>query len=244
MTVDTTLRVLDPNHPQLAVCAACGVRQFSLCGVLDGPVMDRFLREITDVRIEAGHRVYSAQEVGQAVYTIRRGVVRLERVSEAGERRILRLAGRTDLFGLEALLGQRYAADAVACTTVDLCRIPQALIDELSGSEPQLVTDLMKRWQRALDDSEEWLAELATGPARRRMLRLLLKLSEYATQDDGLVWLPMRDEMGAMLGMTVETASRIVSNLRREGMITPVSVRTARIAMPALLAALNDIDQS
>lgn len=242
--MDTTLRVLEPSHPQLAVCAACGVRQFSLCGVLDGPVMDRFLREITDVRVEAGHRIYSAQEAGHAVYTIRRGVVRLERVSEAGERRILRLAGRTDLFGLEALLGQRYAADAVACTTVDLCRIPQALIDELSSSEPQLVTDLMKRWQRALDDSEEWLAELATGPARRRMLRLLLKLSEYATHDDGLVWLPMRDEMGAMLGMTVETASRIVSNLRREGMITPVSVRAARIEMPALLAALNDIDQS
>ena len=88
------------------------------------------------------------------------------------------------------------------------------------------------------------LAELATGPARRRMLRLLLKLSEYTTLDDGLVWLPMRDEMGAMLGMTVETASRIVSTLRRQGMITPVSVRTARIAMPALLAELNDIDQA
>ncbi len=238
------LRVTDPNHPQLAMCAACGVRQFSLCGVLEGPVMERFQREITDLRVEAGHRIFSAQEVGQAVYTVRRGVIRLERVSEAGERRILRLAGRTDLIGLEALLGQRYAADAVACTTVDLCRVPQALIDELSRSEPQLVTDLMKRWQRALDDSEEWLAELATGPARRRMLRLLLKLSEYTTPDDGLVWLPMRDEMGAMLGLTVETASRIVSTLRRQGMITPVSVRTARIAMPALLAELNDIDQS
>ena len=242
MSVDAPAHLLEPDHPQAAACAACGVRQFALCGVLDEQAMDRFLRQIADVHVEPGHRVFGAQSAGQAVYTVRAGVVRLERVSESGERRILRLAGRTDLIGLEALLGQRYAADAVACTKVQLCRIPRAAIDELSAIEPHMVTDLMKRWQRALDDSEEWLAELATGPARRRMLRLLLKLSEYASSEDGRVWMPMREEMGAMLDMTVETASRIVSTLRRQGMITPLSVREARIAMPALLAALNDID--
>ncbi len=62
--------------------------------------------------------------------------------------------------------------------------------------------DLMKRWQRALDDADEWLAELATGAARRRMLRLLLKLSEFAAPAAN-VWLPMRDEMGAILDITV-----------------------------------------
>ena len=38
----------------------------------------------------------------------------------------------------------------------------------------------MLRWQRALEDSEAWLADLATGPARRRMLRLLHKLTAHA----------------------------------------------------------------
>jgi CRP/FNR family transcriptional regulator, anaerobic regulatory protein len=231
----------DPSHPQSAVCTACGVRQFALFGALDDAALDRIHQHIADIRVEPGHRIYSAQAPGQAVYTVRGGVVRLERVSEGGERRILRLAGRTDLIGLEALLGQSYAADAVACTTVEVCRIPKTLIDELSAGEPQLVMDLMKRWQRALDDAEEWLAELATGPARRRMLRLLLKLSEFA-DPAGLVWMPMRDEMGAMLDMTVETASRIVSALRREGVIEPVGPREARIDMPRLLAALNAQD--
>lgn len=231
----------DPVHPQSAVCQACGVRQFALFGSLDEAALDRIHQHIADIRIEPGHRIFAAQDPGQAVFTVRGGVVRLERVSEGGERRILRLAGRTDLIGLEALLGQSYAADAVACTTVEVCRIPKSLIDELSKTEPAMVMDLMKRWQRALDDSEEWLAELATGPARRRMLRLLLKLSEFA-DPQGLVWLPMRDEMGSMLDMTVETASRIVSALRREGVIEPVGAREARIAMPHLLAALNAQD--
>ena len=129
----------------------------------------------------------------------------------------------------------------MACTTVEVCRIPRTLIDEFRATEPTIVMDLMKRWQRALDDSEEWLAELATGAARRRMLRLLLKLSEFA-DPTGNVWLPMRDEMGAMLDMTVETASRIVSALRREGVLEPVSAREAHLDMGKLLAALKAQD--
>lgn len=231
----------DSTHPQAQICQACAVRQFAFFGALDDNGLERIHQHIADQRIEPGQSIFSAQEAGQAVFTVRSGVVRLERVSERGDRRILRLAGRTDLIGLESVLSQRYAADAVACTPVEVCRIPRTLVDELSAAEPQVVLDLMKRWQRALDDSEEWLAELATGQARRRMLRLLLKLSEFA-DPDGLVWLPMRDEMGSMLDMTVETASRVVSALRREGLIEPVGAREARLDMTALLAALNAQD--
>ena len=101
-----------------------------------------------------------------------------------------------------------------------------------------LLMDLMKRWQRALDDADEWLTELCSGPARHRMLRLLLKLSEYA--EDGRVWLPARVEMGAMLDMTVETASRLVSQLKREGVLDTPDQRHAVLHMDALMAALRD----
>jgi CRP-like cAMP-binding protein len=113
------------------------------------------------------------------------------------------------------------------------------LIDELTQDQPGLSRDLMKRWQRALDDADEWLTELTRGSARHRMLRLLLKLSEFA-EGDAQVWMPTRQEMGAMLDLTVETTSRMVSALRREGVLDPVDARHARLAMPLLLAALND----
>ena len=137
------------------------------------------------------------------------------------------------------------ATDAVACTEVQVCRIPRVLIDELSAAHPELSIDLMKRWQRALDDADEWLTELARGPARHRMLRLLLKLSEYAGEADN-IWLPTRQEMGAMLDMTFETASRLVSALRREGVrnlpaaageAVHVAVAYLPHAEPAALAA-------
>lgn len=229
----------NPYCPQTQVCTQCSVRQFALFGALDEEALKEIHYHIADIRLEPGELLYTAQSPGSAVYTIRSGVVRQEKVSEAGERRILRMSGRADLLGLEAILHQTYAADAVACTDVEVCRIPRVLIDELGQRHPQLLRDLMKRWQRALDDADEWLTELTRGVARQRMLRLLLKLTEYGSEDNR-IWLPTRPEMGAMLDMTFETASRLISALRREGILEPLDARQARINMDALLAALRE----
>jgi DNA-binding transcriptional regulator YhcF (GntR family) len=69
------------------------------------------------------------------------------------------------------------------------------------------------------------------------MLRLLLKLSEF-TQDNR-VWLPSRQEMGAMLNLTFETASRVVSALRREGVIGKAEGLVISVDLPRVLAELS-----
>ena len=229
-------------NPQARVCAECGVRRQALFGVLDLEALDRIHVHIASLRLSPGQTLYAAQGPGTAAFTVRSGVVRLERTSERGERRILRLAGRGDLVGMEAMLGQTYAAEAVACTEVEVCRLPRTLIDGLAREEPDLLRDLMKRWQRALDDADEWLTELCAGPVRHRMLRLLLKLSEYGQGPQGpqgAIWLPSRQEMSAMLGMTLETASRTLSQLKREGLLDAPDQRHALLDMEALMRTLR-----
>ena len=228
----------DVVNPQARVCLNCSVRRLALFGALTPQVLEQMHYRVADLHFEPGQALYLAHAPGGSAFTVREGVVRLERASERGERRIVRLAGRGDLIGMEAMLGQTYAADALACTPVKVCRLPRALLDELADADPALLHDMMRRWQAALDEADEWLTELAAGSARWRMLRLLLKLSEFA-EADGRVWLPSRQEMGAMLGMTVETASRLVSAFKREGLIETPDLRHARIQMPALMAALR-----
>lgn len=216
----------------------CGVRSSALFGALDDAALAQIHHQILDLTLEPGQRLYGAHERGQAAFTVREGVLRLERSSERGERRIVRLAGQSNLVGMEAMLGQTYAADAIACTPVRACRLPRTVIDQLAANRPGLLRDLMKRWQAALDEADEWLTELSSGSARWRMLRLLLKLTEYGDRSS-LVWLPSRQDMGAMLAMTVETASRLVAALRREGVLEIVDARHARLDMTALMAALK-----
>jgi CRP/FNR family transcriptional regulator, anaerobic regulatory protein len=241
MTIIPLHRV-DTVHPQAQACAACDVRGVSLFGALDQAGLDYIHAHIAGVELQPGKMLFEAGARGHALYTLREGIVRFERVNERGDRRIVRLAGRGDLIGQEVLLRRPYADDAVACTSVRLCRIPAHLVDALSRQNPPLVHELMARWQRALEQSEGWLAELATGPARRRMLRLLQKLAAYAGPE-GLIWLPQRDEIGAMLDITFETASRMISLLKREGVMELRGVRQARVDAQGLLQALRLEDQ-
>lgn len=225
------------RHPQAQACAACEVRRSALFGALDDAGLDRIHSQIASLTLAPDSTVYDRGTAGLAVYTIREGLVRFERSNERGDRRIVRIAGRGDLIGQEALLERPYADEAVACTEVQLCRIPRLLVDQLAQEGGALPRELMLRWQLALDAAEAWVSELSTGSARRRLLQLLRRLAQHA-DGAGMIWLPRRDEIGAMLDMTLETASRLVSALRREGVLELGPSRSARLDAAALHAAL------
>jgi CRP-like cAMP-binding protein len=170
------------------------------------------------------------------VYTVRSGLVRLERATAQGGRRILRIYGRGDAMGLEALLQRAYTATAIALGEVELCRIPASLIRELAARYPSLTPGLMERWQLALDGADEWLSELSVGSARYRGMRLLQKMMRYF--DDGIVVLPGRSDIGAMLNVTLETASRMISDFKREGLLEGQGPRWFRVDAQRLAAAI------
>lgn len=225
------------NHPQADVCARCEVRSGALFGALDPNSIVRIHADIDDPSLPAETRIYARGEPGTAVYTVRAGIVRFQRLTADGERRIVRLAGRGDLIGQEALLQLPYADEAVACTPVQLCRIPRQLVGKLGQADSALTHELMRRWQQALEQAGAWAAELTSGVARRRVLKLLGELSRLSGNSDE-IWMPRREDMGAMLGLTVETASRMVSQLRREGVLKSLGQRRAVLDPAALARAL------
>lgn len=233
-------------HPQAEVCLGCEVRRHAVFKVLDEHALERLHAPIAAPSLAAEERIYARGQAGGAAFTVRSGIVRFERVTASGERRIVRLAGRGDFIGQESLLGQQYRDDAVACTAVALCRIPAQVLDEIGHAQARFSRELMQRWQHALDDAEGWSAELGAGPARRRVLRLLKLLQQLQRQAEDeatgsalRIWLPRRDQMGDMLDMTMETASRVVSQLRREGVLRPVAPQHALVDRQRLLQALQ-----
>lgn len=229
-------------HPQAEACASCTVRHLALFGALGDEGLERIHTLIASPRFDAERRIFGRGDTLGVVYTVRSGIVRFERVTEGGQRRIVRVAGRGDLIGQEALLRQPYRDDAVASTAVTLCRIPVPMVDELGSHQLELMRELMRRWQQALDDAETWSSELCAGPARRRVLKLLQLLQRHE-DERGLVWLPRRDQMGDMLDMTVETASRIVSSLRRDGVLEALPPQHGRLQTQRLQAALADLER-
>jgi CRP-like cAMP-binding protein len=73
----------------------------------------------------------------------------------------------------------------------------------------------MQKWQQALKDADDWLAELNFGSARQRVASLALKMRD--PDQPQFTSFFARDDMGAMLDLKLETVSREISGLLRDG---------------------------
>jgi CRP-like cAMP-binding protein len=77
----------------------------------------------------------------------------------------------------------------------------------------------MQKWQQALKDADDWLADLNFGSARQRVAALALKMRD--PDEPGITSFFARDDMGAMLDIKLETVSREISSLVRDGALKP-----------------------
>ena len=217
-------------------CASCAIRQSVLFAGLEISDCEAIHRPIDDIALAPQSALYRAGDPAQAVFTIRSGLLKLVQYLPDGHQRIVRLLRFPDVTGLEALLGQPYQHDAIVLQQAEVCRIPLEVIQRLDSEKPKLRKELMVRWQRALDEADAWLTQLATGSARARMARLLLRLA--SGRGDGACELFGREDIGSMLGITTETASRIVAEFKRSGALQEIPRSSA---LKCDIAALNKI---
>lgn len=194
-------------------CKNCAIRHLVLFAELKQEDFDRIHYPIDDIEYPPGSRIYLQGEEIPFVYTIRSGLVKLIQRLPNGDRRIVRLLSQGDLAGLEVLNGQTADHEAVTLDHVKVCRIPRSVVETLRRDTPRLHNALIQRWQKALSGADSWFTQLTTGNARVRVARLLILLAENSEDDS--FFLPTRDDMGAILGLTTESVSKITAEFSR-----------------------------
>lgn len=219
-------------------CRNCGIRDMVLFADLNEQDFGQIHAPIDDLELQAGTTLFAEGAGASAIFTLRSGMIKLVRVTPDGRQRIVRVLRPGDVAGLEALATSRYGSEAVALSDISVCRIPAQVINALGSSSTRLHKRLMEKWQSALREADDWLADLNFGTARQRVAHFILKMRDRA--DPALCTLFSRDDMGAMLDLKLETVSREVATFTREGVIEPLDKqgRRYRIANLPLLESL------
>lgn len=200
-----------------ADCQHCSLRNSVLFAGLTESDFEKIHKPIDQFILPAGSTLYHANSDAAYLYTIRDGVIKLSQYLQDGNQRIVRLGFKTDVIGLEALLQPRYQHDAVVLKDAEVCRIPVSIVNQLKNENRALYNELLNRWNRALTDADAWLTNFSTGSARSRMANLLIKLDEKFDTDK--CELLSREDMGSILGITTETASRIIAEFKRDKVV-------------------------
>jgi CRP/FNR family transcriptional regulator, anaerobic regulatory protein len=216
-----------------ADCAACAARASCLPGGL--PRADlRKAQSIVYVRrpVKQSESLFVAGGESDAVYAVWRGAFKTTLVDGDGREQVTGFFIPGDLVGMDALGNGRHSDTAVALEDSQVCVMPYVLVDAMARELPALQHRLHAALSREIVHTHRSMIVLGSMRAEQRMARFLLNLSRsYLRRGLSAVdlRLPMsRGDIGSYLGLTVETVSRALAALRRDGFLD-VRQRQVRI---------------
>ena len=200
-----------------AKCTTCAIRKQVIFSEIPDEAFNELFSPIDIFCYEDKMPIYLMGEQGQSVYTVRKGLVKLYQILPNGKQRIVRLLKPGDVAGLELLVDKVYHHFSMSMHDSELCRIPVKLFYKLQNRYPVLYRKLIERWQSGIDDADLFITLFSTGTSHARMGRLLLEMDkkEYNMQGSTIT----REDMGDILGISTETASRTIADFKRNYLI-------------------------
>jgi CRP/FNR family nitrogen fixation transcriptional regulator len=182
----------------------------------------------SSLSVPYGAEIYGEGDPAKYLYVVIRGAVRACRFSLDGRRQIVRFCLPGDTFGFEPGVYHTVSTDALNNTAVR--QIRQTVFYELAARNDEVAQHLWISVYRQLARDQEHIFRLGKAAAER-VSDFILELAERIP-NCGTLQLPMsRQDIGDHLGLTIETVSRVITNLRRTGMIE--SARGRRIILKA-----------
>jgi CRP/FNR family transcriptional regulator len=216
-------------------CSDCPIRHRAVCARCETEELER-LEEIKYYRsFQAGQPVVWAGDRLEFVASVVSGVAKLTQTMEDGRCQMVGLLLPSDFMGRP---GRSIAAyDVTATTDLVMCCFRKKPFEDLLLSTPHVAQRLLEMTLDELDSAREWMLLLGRKTAREKIASLLAiivrrnaGLHQTATSGPIRFELPLtREEMADYLGLTLETVSRQVSALKRDGVIILDGKRTIEI---------------
>jgi CRP/FNR family nitrogen fixation transcriptional regulator len=193
------------------------------------------LRSIgTVVTIREGEEIFAEGDDTDHFYKVVSGVVRVCKFLADGRRRIEAFHVEGEAFGLELADLRLLSAEAVSDCTLIAYRRRGA--ETLAERDESVGRELFQYAMRNLAHAQDHSLLLARRGASEKVAAFLLSWARQLSASGKLIALAMtRQDIADYLGLTIETVSRSLSQLEREGVIALPSLREVRLNnIPAL----------
>ncbi|MCV2872222.1 Crp/Fnr family transcriptional regulator [Defluviimonas sp. WL0050] len=209
-------------HPQ---CGSCPIRHRAVCARCEADEL-MSLDAIKYYRsFEAGQTLIWSGDRMEFVASVVTGVATLSQVMEDGRTQTVGLLFPSDFVGRPGRDTAPY--NVVATTDLLMCCFRKKPFEDLMAKTPHIAQRLLEMTLDELDAAREWLLLLGRKTAREKIASLL---AIVARRDASLKMLPAagklvidlpltREAMADYLGLTLETVSRQMSALKRDGVI-------------------------
>jgi CRP/FNR family transcriptional regulator len=237
------------NSETPILCLSCEARHKGICSTLSEEQL-LFLAKHASKTVVHEKAALKAIENNEGQYAnILSGVVKLSKLMSDGRYQIVGLQFAPDFLGRP--FSERDSNTMVeACTEVRLCTFPKQIIENIISNSPEMERRLHQQTLKELDEAREWMLTLAKKTAQEKLASFLLLIAINHNPEEQIadakiqITLPLkRADIADFLGLTIETVSRQLTNLRKKGIIELIDRKT--ILVPSFntlkaIASAND----
>lgn len=217
---------IDVSRPSLRMaCSDCPIRYRAVCSHCEADELAR-LESVKFYRtFEAGQVLIWAGDRMDFVASVVSGVASLTQTLEDGRTQMVGLLLPSDFLGRPGRMAAPYTV--TAATDIVLCCFRRKPFEQLMQTTPRISQRLLEMTLDELDAAREWMLLLGRKTAREKIASLLAIIArrEAAMQKRTAggrmeIVLPLtREAMADYLGLTLETVSRQISALKRDGIV-------------------------
>jgi CRP/FNR family transcriptional regulator len=211
--------------PASVDCMECPIKHRAVCAYCEKSEMMLLESMKSYKTYPAGAPIIFAGDKMKFVGSVVSGVARLSQTMEDGRRQMVGLLLPSDFVGRP---GRAYAAfDVEATTEVTLCRFEQKPFEKLLRDIPHLSERMLEIALDELDAAREWMLLLGRKTAREKIASLLVIIAQRQNtpytkilgNDTSFDLSLTREAMSEYLGLTLETVSRQINSLKKDGVI-------------------------
>jgi CRP/FNR family transcriptional regulator len=174
--------------------------------------------------VHTGDVLYQAGERFSHLYVLNSGIFKMLSLSADGREQVVGLKFRGDWLGFAGIAKGCYACDAVAMDTGEVWSIRYDELLKACARHPQLMAIVHEAMSGEIMRDRDSLMSVCTLPADARVADFLRywvdSLAKRGLRTDQIKLRMTRAEIGNYLGMTLETVSRALSKLARQGLIS------------------------
>ncbi|MEP6887350.1 MAG: Crp/Fnr family transcriptional regulator [Nitrospirales bacterium] len=200
----------------------------------------RLAGEVTETRYRKGQFIFREGDPAEFFHIVKEGTVKCVKTSSDGKEVTLKVLMPGDLFCCEAAVfdGSPHPGCAQPMGEVSVLRLRKKAYFEMLKRNPDAAVEVIKYLGTRLHEAQEKTKVLALEGADQRLAGLLVSLVERSSVRDEsgyrLTVRLTRQDLANMVGITTETAIRIMGRFKRASLVTGTAKRLTILDLPRL----------
>jgi CRP-like cAMP-binding protein len=190
---------------------------------LNAESLETLSRMVQFRRFPKGAFIIGQNEIGHAMYLLVAGRVKISLANPEGKELVLNYIEAPGHFGEMSLVdGQPRSSDVIAVSEVELFILDGKDLSAAIQLQPKLALSLIATLSRRLRHTITRLEDMAFHDATHRVMRVVLNVATAGYEARGVPVIQgmTHYDIATLAGTSRETASRVVSQLGRDGIVT------------------------